>query len=391
MGDGELLEGLHGASWPHGGESGDGDAARLHGSAHRADLEGLTDVRSTVRPGHPEARVTFDRDKTLEYNLDLAAVSTLLRDQVLGNVGTRFVEGEERIDIRVRADEKVLASLANVLDLAINPGAENSVPLRAVAEVEVVRGPAEIRRIGNSRAVVVTAASTGLDLGGVAKRIEASLADMVTPKDVTVELGGQKREMDEGLASLRFALLLAIFLVYVVMASQFESLVQPFVILFSLPLAAVVVIFALYLLSVRLSVVVFIGLILLAGIVVNNAIVLVDRINQKRAAGLELREALLEAARARLRPILMTTATTVLGLLPLTGWLTAIPIVGGLGAGEGAELRAPMAITVIAGLTSSTLLTLVVIPVIYSLTARLVPGGRKRSVAAAARSEGAVA
>jgi HAE1 family hydrophobic/amphiphilic exporter-1 len=197
--------------------------------------------------------------------------------------------------------------------------------------------------------------------------------------------------MDEGLASLRFALLLAIFLVYVVMASQFESLVQPFVILFSLPLAAVGVIFALDLLSVRLSVVVFIGLILLAGIVVNNAIVLVDRINQNRAAGLELREALLEAARARLRPILMTTATTVLGLLPLTGWLTAIPIVGGLGAGEGAELRAPMAITVIAGLTSSTLLTLVVIPVIYSLTARLVPGGRKRSVAAAARSEGAVA
>jgi HAE1 family hydrophobic/amphiphilic exporter-1 len=314
-----------------------------------------------------------------------------VRDQVLGKVTTRFVEGDERIDIRVRGDERVLASLEDVLDLAVNPTAATPLPLRAVADVRVVRGPAEIRRIGNSRAVVVTAASTGLDLGGVAKRIEASLADMVTPKDVTVELGGQKREMDEGLASLRFALLLAIFLVYVVMASQFESLVQPFVILFSLPLAAVGVIFALDLLSVRLSVVVFIGLILLAGIVVNNAIVLVDRINQKRAAGLELREALLEAARARLRPILMTTATTVLGLLPLTGWLTAIPIVGGLGAGEGAELRAPMAITVIAGLTSSTLLTLVVIPVIYSLTARLVPGGRKRSVAAAARSEGAVA
>ena len=334
-------------------------------------IEGLTDVRTTVRPGHPEARVTFDRDKTLEYDLDLGAVSNLLRDQVLGNVGTRFVEGEERIDIRVKADEAVLASLSDVLDLAVNPGAENSVPLRAVADVEVVRGPAEIRRIGNSRAVVVTAASTGLDLGGIAKRIEQSLSNLVTPKEVTVELGGQKREMDEGLASLRFALLLAIFLVYVVMASQFESLMQPFVILFSLPLAAVGVIFALDILSTRLSVVVFIGLILLAGIVVNNAIVLVDRINQRRAAGLELNAAILEAGRARLRPILMTTATTVLGLLPLTGWLTSIPVVGGLGAGEGAELRAPMAITVIAGLTSSTLLTLVVIPVIYSLVARL--------------------
>jgi len=343
---------------------GDQVRARLEG------IDGLEDVRTTVRPGHPEARVTFDRDKTLEYGLDLAAVSSLLRDHVLGNVGTRFVEGEDRIDIRVKGDEDLLTTVDDVLELVVNPGAATPpVPLRSVAIVDEVRGPAEIRRIGNSRAVIVTATSAGLDLGGMTRRIERSLADLSVPDGVSVELGGQKREMDEGTASLRAALLLAIFLVYVVMATQFESLLQPFIILFSVPLAAVGVVFALDLLSLPVSVVVFIGLILLAGIVVNNAIVLVDRINSRRDAGLPLVEAIMEAGRARLRPILMTTATTVLGLLPLTGWLAPVPWLGQFGAGEGAELRAPMAITVIAGLISSTLLTLVVIPVIYRLMA----------------------
>jgi multidrug efflux pump subunit AcrB len=169
---------------------------------------------------------------------------------------------------------------------------------------------------------------------------------------------------------MRNALFLAIFLVYVVMASQFESLIQPFVILLTVPLAAIGVVLVLDLLDVSLSVVVFIGLIMLAGIVVNNAIVLVDRINQKRAQGLAVDDAVLEAGRARLRPILMTTATTVLGLLPLTGWLEGVPVVGQLGAGEGAEMRAPMAITVIAGLLVSTLLTLVVIPTVYAIVCR---------------------
>ncbi|HVS18756.1 MAG TPA: efflux RND transporter permease subunit, partial [Planctomycetota bacterium] len=161
-------------------------------------------------------------------------------------------------------------------------------------------------------------------------------------------------------------------LVYVVMACQFESLLQPLIILITAPLALVGVAFALDLLGIPLSVIVFIGLIMLAGIVVNNAIVLVDRINQKRAAGMGLEDAILEAGRSRLRPILMTTSTTVIGLLPLTGWLAGLPLVGALGSGEGAEIRAPMAVTVIAGLTVSTLLTLLVIPVVYASVARLV-------------------
>ncbi|MDP6954632.1 MAG: efflux RND transporter permease subunit [Planctomycetota bacterium] len=341
-------------------------------TARMETMEQLTDVRSTVRPGHPEARLVFDRARMLEYDLQVSSVADLVRDQVLGIVGTRFVEGDDRIDIRVLGDETHLASLQDVLELVVNPTAETPVPLRAVATLETVRGPAEIRRIGNSRAVVITATGLGLDLGGIHRAIELRLADLTLPSGVSVELGGQKREMEEGLTSLRFALLLAIFLVYVVMASQFESLLQPFVILCSVPLAGVGVVLLLDLLAIPLSVVVFIGLILLAGIVVNNAIVLVDRINARRRDGLELEQAIIDAGRARLRPILMTTATTALGLLPLTGWLLSVPGLASLGSGEGLELRAPLAITVIGGLVSSTLLTLLVIPALYLLLARLV-------------------
>ena len=330
-------------------------------------VPGLEDVSINLRPGHPEALVRFDRDKTSEFGLDLAAVSNLVRDQLLGKVATRFSQGDERIDVRLQADEASLATLEDVLDLVVNPGSATPVPLRAVADLRLVQGPAEIRRVDNSRAVVVTAESSGLDLGGLSKRIEAALADLELPARINVVLAGQKRELDETQGSMRFALLLAIFLVYVVMAAQFESLMQPFVILLTVPLAGVGVVYTLGWTGTPLSVVVFIGVIMLAGIVVNNAIVLLDRINQRRAAGLELTDAILEAGRARLRPILMTTATTALGLLPMTGWLHGLPLIGDLGSGDGAELRAPMAIAVISGLVSSTVLTLVVIPTVYRL------------------------
>lgn len=333
------------------------------------ELEGLDDVSTNLRPGHPEALISFDRDKTSEYGLDLSVVSNLVRNQLMGKVSTRFSQGDERVDVRIQGDEVALASLEDVLDLVTNPNSPTPMPLRSVVELELVQGPAEIRRVDNSRAVIVTAQASGLDLGGLSTRIEAALLDLETPKGVRWIMGGQKREMDETQESMRFALLLAIFLVYVVMAAQFESLIQPFVILLTVPLAGIGVIHALEWTDTPLSVVVFIGVIMLAGIVVNNAIVLVDRINQKRAAGLELKESILEAGRARLRPIMMTTATTALGLLPMTGLLAGLPIVGELGSGEGAEMRAPMAIAVISGLTSSTLLTLLVVPTVYRLLA----------------------
>ena len=360
-----------------GWDLGDLEVAAEGVAAQLETIPGLTDVRTTVRPGYPEALVTFDRDKTLAYDLDLAQVSGYVRDQVLGSVSTRFVEGDDRIDVRVRGDERILASLDTVSELIVNPTAAEPVPLSAVATIEKTQGPAEIRRIGGQRAVVVTAASTGEDVGGLNERVEAALSGLTPPREVTIGLGGQKRELDEGTRSLGFALLLAIFLVYVVMACQFESLVQPFVILLSVPLAGVGAVLLLDALSVPLSVVVFIGLILLAGIVVNNAIVLVDRINQKRAEGMPVADAILEAGRARLRPILMTTATTVLGLVPLTGWLVGLPGLQHLVGSAGAELRAPMAIAVIGGLVSSTLLTLFVVPVMYRLLIRDRTGGAR--------------
>jgi HAE1 family hydrophobic/amphiphilic exporter-1 len=179
------------------------------------------------------------------------------------------------------------------------------------------------------------------------------------PPDVTVQIGGQNDEMQQSLSSLRFAAVLAIFLVYLVMASQFESLLNPFLILLTMPMAFIGVFLALFVTQTPVSVVVMIGGIMLAGIVVNNGIVLVDLIGQLRRAGVGVRDAILEAGSRRLRPILMTTLTTVLGLLPMA-----------IGRGEGAELGAPLAVTVIGGLSVATLLTLVVVPLLYSVVHR---------------------
>ena len=189
------------------------------------------------------------------------------------------------------------------------------------------------------------------------------VADQPLGADVGMHIGGQGEELDQSVNSLLFAFGLAIFLVYLVMASQFESLLHPFVILFTIPLALVGAVLALLLTSSPVSVVVFIGLILLVGLVVKNAIILIDKVNQLREEGVPKREALVEGARSRLRPIVMTTPAPLFGFLPLA-----------LGFGEGAEVRSPMAITVIGGLLVSTLLTLVVIPVVYDLLDR--PRGR---------------
>ncbi|MGH7151779.1 MAG: efflux RND transporter permease subunit, partial [Planctomycetota bacterium] len=334
------------------------------------EIEGLSDVRTSVRRGNPEIRVTFDREKLLRYGLELRAAADLLRDEVLGRVASTFPRREERIDIRVQADEDEIRGLQRLRETIVNPGAPKPIPLKAVAHLEVTEGPAEVRRIGNRRAAVVTAAVQGFDLGALSRKIETRLAGIERPEGYEIALGGQKREMERALGSLRFALWLAIFLVYLVMAAQFESVVQPLLIMLTVPLGVVFVVFALEAFGLPLSVVVFLGLILLAGLVVDNAIVLLDRANQKRRAGMPVREALVEAAGTRLRPILMTTLTTVLGLLPMTGWLKGIPLLGDLGGGAGSELQTPMAITVVVGLTGSTLLTLFVIPVVYRLVVR---------------------
>jgi HAE1 family hydrophobic/amphiphilic exporter-1 len=259
----------------------------------------------------------------------------------------------------VRAQEQDRASVAEIRDLIVNPQSERPVPLSAVAEVIETIGPGEINRVDQTRVAIISANLRDIDLGTAVEEVNKLVEANPLGADLHLAFGGQSEELGRSLQSLMFAFGLAIFLVYLVMASQFESLLHPFVILFTIPLAVVGAVLALVLSGSPVSVVVFIGLILLVGIVVKNAIVLVDKVNQLRLEGLSKVDALVEGSYSRLRPIVMTTLTTLFGFAPLAFF-----------GGDGAEVKAPMAITVIGGLTVSTLLTLVVIPVMYKLLDR---------------------
>jgi HAE1 family hydrophobic/amphiphilic exporter-1 len=325
-----------------------------------AALPGLVDVRSSAELGNPELQVRFDRDALARLGLDLTQVAATVRRKVRGEVATRFNEGDREIDILVRsaAGEDVRAE--DVGRVIVEQRQGTPIYLASVARVSKELGPSEIRRIGQRRAAVVSAnLAPGTSLAGAASSIREILRGYPFPPSVLASLSGQEEERQRSFASLALALGLSLFLVYLVMAAQFESLLHPFVILFTVPLGAIGVAAALLLARQPINVVVLIGIVMLGGIVVNNAIVLIDAVKQLREGGLGKRGALLLAGQRRLRPILMTTGTTVLGLLPMA-----------LGLGEGAELRAPLAITVIGGLSAATLLTLVVIPVVYLLVDR---------------------
>ncbi len=323
------------------------------------EIPGLTDIESSTEGGNPELQVRFDRDRIAALGLGVGQLGNLIRSKVLGDVATEIQREDRSIDIRLRAGESFRDSVADLRNLNIAEGATQAIPLSAVAEVREVRGPAEIRRADGERVATITANVSGRDMASVGADIEAAMEAMALPAGFDWHLGGQQEEMETSFDSMRFAILLAVFMVYLVMASQFESLLHPFVILFSVPFSLIGVVVALWLFDVTVSVVVLIGVIMLAGIVVNNAILLLDATNRLRRSGVEKVEALRRAGRVRLRPILMTTATTVLGLFPMA-----------LGLGEGSELRSPMAIAVIGGLLFSTLLTLLVIPSVYRLMDR---------------------
>jgi len=324
-----------------------------------ADVPGLRDVRSNIQHGNPEIQIMYNRDRLAAYGLNIYDVAQIVRNKIHGKIATKFRDKDRRIDVLVRVQDEYKQTSDDIKRLVINPGKPTPIPLSAVADIQMGEGPSEIRRIDQQRAALITANLSGLDLGTATQRITKVLQQISRPEGFTFAITGQRQEMQTSAKSLKLALALALLLVYIVMASQFESMIDPLVIMFTIPLALIGVVAALYALAVPISIVVFIGMIMLAGIVVNNAIVLVDYINHLRRGGTEKTEAIRRGCEIRLRPILMTATTTVLGLFPMA-----------LGLGEGAEIRTPLAITVIAGLISSTLLTLFVIPAMYSLLSR---------------------
>ncbi len=316
----------------------------------------FVDVANSQRKGQPELAIHFNQQKIAQLGLNAPDIARLLAIKVGGNVASKYTLLDRKIDILVRSNLSERDSINDLQELVVNPSSDYPITLASISDIVATVGPAQINRINQQRVAVISAniaiGDQSTALVSATKHLEA----LNLPFSVVATFGGQSEEMQNSFNSMLMALTLAIFLVYLVMASQFESLLHPLLILFSVPLAAVGSIYGLFFTGTNISVIVFIGLIMLAGIVVNNAIVLVDRINQLRVQGSDKIDAIKEAAISRLRPIVMTTLTTTLGLVPMA-----------IGLGEGAELRAPMAITVISGLLSSTLLTLVVIPVLYQL------------------------
>lgn len=319
-------------------------------------------VDDGVEVGNPEVQLYFDQEKIASLGLNVAEVANNVVNKVLGKVDTTVHWQDQKMDLRVRTVENQRDSVDDIRNLIINPNNTAPIMLSDVATVKIAEGPGFILRRNQDRTVVVSADTKDMALGDAVAEVRAKLDDANIHPLVSTRVTGQNEDLESSNQSMIFALSLAVFLVYMILASQFESFIHPFVILFSVPLAFIGAILALYLTGTSISVVVFIGLIMLAGIVVNNAIVLIDIIKQSIDKGISKTDAIIEAGRSRLRPIIMTTMTTVLGLLPMVITLGE--------SSAGAEIRAPMAITVIGGLLVSTFLTLIVIPVMFSLLTR---------------------
>lgn len=328
------------------------------------DVPGITDVESNRRAGVPQAEFRVDTAKAAQLGLSTRDVAEVLETAMAGRRAGDFRPKGKQYRILVQLQDARNLSLDEILDLTLEVPGEarseatggNTVALRNVVSIDEGRGPMLIDRKSQQRLVTVTANIAGRDLGSVAGDVKERLDRIPRPLGYDLVLSGAFEEQQKASNDLLLSLLLALALVYMVLACQYESLRDPLVVMLSVPVAATGVLLTLWLTSSTLNVQSYIGCIMLGGIVVNNAILLVDQAGQLRAHGLSTADAVSEAGRRRLRPILMTTATTILGLLPLA-----------FGIGEGAEAQAPLARAVIGGLTASTLITLVLIPVVYSL------------------------
>ena len=320
-----------------------------------SEVEGAYDLESSLEEVRPELHIDIDREKANLYGLSTGQIASTVQDALLGKVASYYQEEGDQFDITVKLDKNDRDELQEIENMSISSSYGLQIPLKEIAEVRIGTGPQAINRENQQRQVTVSGNVSGRFLGNVIQDAQERLDSLVLPDGYYYTFAGENQEMIESFSSLFFAFLLSILLVYMIIAAQFESLLFPFAVIFSVPFALIGVIIALILTGTSLNVLSFIGLIMLAGIVVNNAIVLIDYINQLRKKGLSRNEAVIQGGKTRLRPILMTTLTTILAMLPMA-----------LGTGEGAEMRAPMAITIIGGLTSSTFLTLIIIPIFYT-------------------------
>ena len=320
-------------------------------------LDDVFNIETSFEEGAPEIEVLIDRLRMGLYDLGVSAVSSQLRDQLTGKEADQWEREGEMQDITVRLPKVGMSQLE---DMVLTSG-DQKIRLHEIADLRMSHAPKEIHRRNQTRIGKVAAhVRKGKPFDHVVHQVKQEIDQIEFPPDYRVEITGEEQKRREAFQSLKFALILSVILVYMVMAAQFESLVHPFTILLTIPLAGVGAILLFFLLGASLNVMAYIGLIMLAGIAVNDSIILVDAINQLKREGCARREAILEAGQRRIRPIVMTSLTTILALLPLT-----------FGFGEGAALRAPMALAVIGGLVTSTLLTLIVIPCVYSVLDQL--------------------
>jgi len=338
------------------------DLNRLEKTAEKiaerlTSVPGLLNVRAALSESSPELQLVVKRDALADFSLSVADMAEATLMGLKGKVVSKFREAGKEIDIRVRLRPEDRENPLAVESLLLQSPLDVSVPLGAVASFKKGRGPSEIIRYDQERTVLVTADLAGRSIGKAASDIEKELSVFNDQKDLSVRLAGESARMAESFNSLKLVLILSIVFVFMIMAGQFESLWQPFLILFTIPLALIGMAPALLIRGMELSAMAGMGVILLGGIVVNNGIVLIDFVNVSRAQGLPLKESLRAACHTRIRPILMTAVTAILGMLPLS-----------LGLGEGADMQAPMAAVVVAGLFVSTLLTLVVLPALFLIT-----------------------
>jgi HAE1 family hydrophobic/amphiphilic exporter-1 len=321
-----------------------------------AKVSGTREVTASMGDGNPEVLIRINRQRAMYFGLTPAQVSSEIRTAINGTVASNYRYAGDEIDVRVTSTDNETSDMETLKQLQIPTALGNSIPLSEIASFDLSTGPVQIDREDQSRQASITSDLLNRDLNSVTKDIQAQLTEIQLPAGYTIDFGGENEQMAEAFSSLLLAFLMAILLVYVVLVVQYESFRDPFVILFSLPGAVIGVVLALLVLGKTFNVSAFIGIIMLIGIAVANAIVYVDYLKQMLAAGMERTAALVETGRVRLRPILMTAMATILAMSPYM-----------IGSGEGSEMNSPLATVVIGGLLATTFVTLFLVPVVYSI------------------------